>query len=80
MKVIIDEELYDKKFVEEWCVGFDDLRKRADEYPLERVAEICGVDAELMARAARLCAEADGASIPWTVSYTHLTLPTILLV
>ncbi|MEM9131737.1 MAG: molybdopterin-dependent oxidoreductase [Actinomycetota bacterium] len=66
VKVIIDEKLYDEKFVEEWCVGFEDLRRRADEYPLERVAEICGVEAALIARAARIYATADGAAIPWT--------------
>ena len=65
-KVIIDEGLYDKSFVRDWCVGFDALSDRVDEYPLERVAAITGVDAELVARAARMYAGADGAVIPWT--------------
>ena len=65
-KVIIDEGLYDKDFVREWCVGFDQLSERVDEYPLDRVAEITGVDAESIARAARMYAGADGAVIPWT--------------
>ncbi|MDJ0866321.1 MAG: molybdopterin-dependent oxidoreductase [Myxococcota bacterium] len=64
--VILDEGLYDADFVRDWCVGFDELRARADEYPLERVADLTGVDAELIARAARLYANADGAVIPWT--------------
>ena len=66
LKVIFDEGLYDKDFVEEWCVGFDALKQRVDEYPLERVAEITGVAAEDIAAAARLYANADGAVIPWT--------------
>jgi len=37
-----------------------------DEYPLERVEEITGVDRELIASAARLYAGAKGAVIPWT--------------
>ncbi|MCR9097046.1 MAG: molybdopterin-dependent oxidoreductase [bacterium] len=65
-KVIIDEGLYDKDFVRDWCVGFDELSERVDEYPLARVAEITGVDAESIARAARMYAAADGAVIPWT--------------
>lgn len=64
--VIINEELYDKEFVAEWTVGFDALRERVAEYPLERVSEITGVDAELIAEAARMYATADGAIIPWT--------------
>lgn len=66
LKVIFDEELYDKQFVAKWCVGFDALRARVDEYPLEQVEEITGVDRELIAEAARTYATADGAIIPWT--------------
>ncbi len=66
VRVILDEGLYDADFVRDWCLGFDELRARADEYPLERVAEITGVDADLIARAARMYASADGAVIPWT--------------
>ncbi|MEQ9587952.1 MAG: molybdopterin-dependent oxidoreductase [Parvibaculaceae bacterium] len=66
LKVIFDEELYDKEFVRDWCVGFDELKARVDEYPLERVEEITGVDRNLIAESARMYANADGAIIPWT--------------
>jgi len=66
LKVIIDEELYDKDFVRDWCIGFEELKERVNEYPLERVEEITGVDRELIAEAARMYATADGAVIPWT--------------
>ena len=66
LKVIFDEELYDKEFVRDWCVGFDELKARVDEYPLERVEQITGVDRELIAESARMYANADGAIIPWT--------------
>jgi anaerobic selenocysteine-containing dehydrogenase len=66
LKVIFDEELYDKAFVRDWCTGFDELKARVDEYPLERVEAITGVDRTLIAEAARIYAGADGAIIPWT--------------
>ena len=66
LKVIFDEELYDKAFVRDWCTGFDELKARVDEYPLERVEAITGVDRTLIAEAARVYAGADGAIIPWT--------------
>ena len=66
LKVILDEDLFDAEFVRDWCIGFDELRERGDEYPLERVAEITGVAPERIARAARMYATADGAVIPWT--------------
>lgn len=66
LKVILDEKLYDEDFVRDWCVGFDELRARVDEYPLGRVAELTGLEADLIAKAARVYANADGAVIPWT--------------
>lgn len=66
LKVIFDEELYDKAFVRDWCVGFDELKARVDEYPLERVSEITGVEQALIVKAARMYASANGAIIPWT--------------
>ena len=66
LKVIFDEGLYDRKFVAKWCTGFNELKARVDEYPLERVSAITGVDQALIAEAARLYATADGAINPWT--------------
>ena len=42
LHVIIAEKLYDKKFVEDWCYGFDKLKERIEEYPPDKVAEITG--------------------------------------
>lgn len=66
LKVIIEEELYDKAFVERWTTGFDDLRQRVNQFPLERVATITGVAPELIAQAARMYATCGPAVIPWT--------------
>ncbi|MBP2646285.1 MAG: molybdopterin oxidoreductase [Firmicutes bacterium] len=38
--VIIEEELYDKEFVEKWTVGLDELKARATEYTPEKVSEV----------------------------------------
>lgn len=37
---IIQKGLYDKSFVEKWCHGFDQLKERAAEYPIEKAAKI----------------------------------------
>jgi anaerobic selenocysteine-containing dehydrogenase len=52
MNVIIDEDLYDKDFVEKWTVGFDDLKLLVQDYPPEKVQEITGVSAEKIREAA----------------------------
>jgi anaerobic selenocysteine-containing dehydrogenase len=66
LKVILDEGLYDEAFVAQWTHGFEEFRARVDEFPLERVAEITGVDAELIAKAARMYATNGPSIIPWT--------------
>ena len=66
LKVIIDEELYDKDFVEKWTVGFEELKARVDEYPLERVAKLTECEPEMIAKAARMYATSGPAVIPWT--------------
>ena len=66
VNVIINEGWYDKEFVDKWTVGFDQLKERANEYPLEKVAEITGVSAEKIRAAAKCYAKARSAVIPWT--------------
>ena len=56
INIIISEELYDKDFVSKWCHGFDELKARAAEYPVERVAEITWLPAMQITEAARMYA------------------------
>lgn len=72
INVIITEGIYDREFVERWCLGFEDLRKLADGYPPERVAEITWVPAETIRQAARLYATAPAAVLTWGVANCHL--------
>ena len=66
LNVIITEELYDKDFVENWTVGFEELKERVADFPLERVEEITGIPRELIIESARLYATSKSAVIPWT--------------
>ncbi|MBW1730873.1 MAG: molybdopterin-dependent oxidoreductase [Deltaproteobacteria bacterium] len=66
--VIIQEGLYDKDFVEKWVHGWDEFKKRASEYTLERVEEITWVPKEKIAQAARLYATTKPAGIQWGVA------------
>jgi thiosulfate reductase/polysulfide reductase chain A len=56
--VIIEEERYDREFVENHTYGFDAYRDAAAEMPPERAAEITGLDAEDIVEVARGFAEA----------------------
>lgn len=65
MNVIINEDLYDHEFVEKWCYGFEDLKERVQEYPPEKVAEICWIDKDELIEAARFYAKAKPSTIQW---------------
>ena len=65
INVIIEERLYDKDFVEEWCYGFDKLAERANDYPPEKVAEITWVSAQNIREAARIYSSNKPA---WTIN------------
>jgi molybdopterin guanine dinucleotide-containing S/N-oxide reductase-like protein len=53
MHVIINENLYDADYVARYTVGFGDLKARAQEYPLEKVAAWTGISAGDIRKLAR---------------------------
>ncbi|MCJ7593791.1 MAG: molybdopterin-dependent oxidoreductase, partial [Desulfobacterales bacterium] len=63
MNVIISEGLHDQAFVDEWTVGFDQLKEHVKAYPPEKVEEITWVPAADIKTAARIFATNKGASI-----------------
>jgi anaerobic selenocysteine-containing dehydrogenase len=65
--VIVEEELYDRAFVENFINGWDAFKQRVKEYPLDRVAEITWVSKDLIRKAARLYAKAKPAALQWGV-------------
>ncbi|MFC1995803.1 molybdopterin-dependent oxidoreductase, partial [Chloroflexota bacterium] len=40
MHIIVNERLYDKEFVNKWCVGFEKLAERLQEYSPDRISKI----------------------------------------
>jgi formate dehydrogenase major subunit len=56
MHVILKEELWDKKYVEERTEDFAELVELVEKYPPEEAAAICGVSAEQIRQAARMYA------------------------
>lgn len=59
--VMLTEELHDERFAEEWCHGFDELKRYVQHFPPERAAEITWVPAETIRRLARQICGATGA-------------------
>jgi len=55
--VVINENLYDEDFVENWCHGFDKLKEYIKEYPPEKAAKTTGIPATKIKQAARMYAK-----------------------
>lgn len=71
MNVIINEEIYDKEFIEKWTHGFSRLTARVQEYPPEWAEKITWVSAEKIKDAARLFAKTRPATLEWGVALEH---------
>lgn len=76
MNVIIEEKLYDKKYIDERTENFEELVELMKEYTPERVGEICGVDPNDIVKAARIYAEAENAGIYYAMGITQHTTGT----
>lgn len=68
LNVIIGEDLYDHKFVDEWCFGFDELAEAVKEFPPFKAAEICWIPEEKIVAAARMIATSKPATLQWGVA------------
>jgi len=73
IKIIIDKELYDHDFVTKWCHGFDQLKKRVQEYPVKKVSEITWIPVDKIEAAARLYATTKPAALYRRVAVEHNT-------
>lgn len=63
MNVIIKEDLYDYQFVDNWTVGFDELRGYVAAFPPEEVEAITWVPQEVIVETARAIATARHATL-----------------
>ncbi|MDP7595441.1 MAG: molybdopterin-dependent oxidoreductase [Pseudomonadales bacterium] len=69
IQVLVEEELYDDEFVQNWTVGFEQLAQYTQHFRPEVAAEITSVPADVIRRVARAIAAARGAT---PVMYTGL--------
>jgi formate dehydrogenase alpha subunit len=73
MNVIIEEDLYDKEFVETRTEGFDQLKALVSQYPPRVVEKISGVNSRDLKKAARMYAKADKAMLVYAMGITQHT-------
>ena len=69
--VLLTEGLLDEKFIEQHTEGFAAYRAEMDSYTPEWAADIAGVDADLIRRAARMYAASGTAMVLWGLGVTE---------
>ena len=65
LHVIIEEKLYDRDYVAQHTEGFAELKRHIADYAPEKMASVCGVDAQQLREVARVYATAKAAIIFW---------------
>jgi len=65
IKVIIEEELYDKDYIEKWTVGFDKLQEHVKTFTLDEVEKLTWIPKEQIKEVARLYAVNKPGVIGW---------------
>ena len=65
MHVIVNEGLVDADFIASRTIGYEELKANVAQYSPERMAPICGIDAEELRYVARLYATSKASMILW---------------
>ncbi len=65
LNVIMNEDLIDHEFVDNWCAYYDELKDHCQQFTPEWAAAITGVPVEDIVASARLYANADAGAIQW---------------
>ena len=65
LNVIITEKLYDEQYIAAYTENFEALKDNIVEFTPEKMAAVCGIDAETLREVARLYAKSQGSIIFW---------------
>jgi formate dehydrogenase major subunit len=76
MHEIVRLGLVDREFIAQRTTNYSELAKLVKEYPPERAAQICGIDADMIREVARLWGEAGAAVVFWGMGISQHTTGT----
>lgn len=65
MNVIVEERLYDEQYIKGFTENWDEMKEHLKGFPPEKMAELCGIDAETLREVARTFARAQAGMIFW---------------
>jgi formate dehydrogenase major subunit len=65
LHTIVEEELYDRQYIQAQTEGFEALKERIRDFAPEKMAEVCGIDAATIREVARVYATSRASLIFW---------------
>ena len=65
MHVIVEERLYDEQYIKGFTENWDEMKAHLKGFPPEKMADLCGIDADTLHEVARTFAGAQAAMIFW---------------
>ncbi len=65
MSVIVEEELYDKKYIETYTENWEAMKEHLVGFPVAKMSELCGIEEAVLRDVARTFAKAKAAMIFW---------------
>ena len=65
MHTIVEENLYDRQYIEAFTEGWEAMKGHLKDFPPEKMAEVCGIDAATLRAVARDFATAKAGMIFW---------------
>ena len=73
LNVIVEEKLYDEQYIQANVSGFDALKDKVRDFTPEAMAEVCGIDAEILRTVARTYATSERSIIFWGMGISQHT-------
>jgi formate dehydrogenase major subunit len=73
LNVIIEEQLYDRQYVQTYTEDFDKLAESVKPFTPEEMAPICGIEPDVLRKVARTFARAESAIIFWGMGVSQHT-------
>lgn len=71
LKIIVEEELGDRDFIEKWTIGYEELKKHLKNYSLAEISQITWIPEGEIREAARLYSQNKPACIQWGNALEH---------
>ncbi|WP_274427126.1 formate dehydrogenase subunit alpha [Chelativorans sp. YIM 93263] len=71
--VIIEEKLYDEQYIQANVSGFEALKEKVKDFSPEAMAEVCGIEAEVLRDVARTYATSERSIIFWGMGISQHT-------